>query len=191
MDFFSKSLVPCFIKKPKNGLLPTFSPDLTWNRQIWLFYPEKWIFFKKFGTLLNVVFCKFGMKKVTRVPELQRADDIWPVVLSVQLLFLCSYPMEPNNPQFFVLICRVRYQEFKEASKYKTHTRNKRLILGIQFKTCYRRPKHISFRSFFDHFCHTSCGFLRNNLRLEFSKHATKAKLLFCFASYCVMYISY
>ena len=41
------------IKKPKNGILPTFSPDLTWNRQIWLFYPEKWIFFKKFSTLLN------------------------------------------------------------------------------------------------------------------------------------------
>ena len=44
------------IKKPKNGLLPTFSPDLTWNRQIWLFYPEKWIFFKKFGTLLNNIY---------------------------------------------------------------------------------------------------------------------------------------
>ena len=41
------------IKKPKNGLLPNFSPDLTRNRQIWLFYPEKWIFFKKLGTLLN------------------------------------------------------------------------------------------------------------------------------------------
>ena len=87
-----------------------------------------------------------------------------------------------------MLICRVRYQEFKEASKYNTHTRNKRLILGIQFKTCCRRPKHISFRSFFDHFCHTSCGFLRNNLRLEFCKHAMKAKLLFCFAFYYVMY---
>ena len=34
------------IKKPKNGLLPTFSPDFTWNRQIWLFYAEKWIFSK-------------------------------------------------------------------------------------------------------------------------------------------------
>ena len=41
------------IKKSKNGLLPTFSPDFTWNRQIWLFYAEKWIFFKKLGTLLN------------------------------------------------------------------------------------------------------------------------------------------
>ena len=87
-----------------------------------------------------------------------------------------------------MLICRVRYQEFKEASKYNTHTRNKRLILGIQFETCCRRPKHISFRSFFDHFCNTSCGFLRNDFGLEFSKHATKAKLLFCFASYYVMY---
>ena len=27
--FFSKSLVLCLIKKPKNGLLPTFSPDFT------------------------------------------------------------------------------------------------------------------------------------------------------------------
>ena len=44
---------PLLIKKPKNGLLPTFSPDFTWNRQIWLFYAEKWIFFKKLGTLLN------------------------------------------------------------------------------------------------------------------------------------------
>ena len=42
------------IKKPKNGLLPTFSPDFTWNRQIWLFYAEKWIFFKKLGTLLKL-----------------------------------------------------------------------------------------------------------------------------------------
>jgi len=41
------------IKKPENDLLPTFSPDFTWNRQIWLFYAEKWIFFKNLGTLLN------------------------------------------------------------------------------------------------------------------------------------------
>ena len=41
------------IKKPKNRLLPTFSPDFTLNRQIWLFYAEKWIFLKKLGTLLN------------------------------------------------------------------------------------------------------------------------------------------
>ena len=41
------------IKKPKNHLLPTFSPDFTLNRQIWLFYAEKYIFLKKHGTLLN------------------------------------------------------------------------------------------------------------------------------------------
>ena len=35
------------IKKPKNGLLPTFSPDFTRNRQIWLFYADKWFFIKK------------------------------------------------------------------------------------------------------------------------------------------------
>ena len=34
------------IKNPKNGLLQTFSLDFTWNRQIWLFYAEKWIFSK-------------------------------------------------------------------------------------------------------------------------------------------------
>ena len=45
----------CFlIKKPKNRLLPIFSPDFTLNRQIWLFYAEKWIFLKKLGTLLKV-----------------------------------------------------------------------------------------------------------------------------------------
>ena len=42
------------IKKPKNGLLPSFSLDFTWNRQIWLFYTEKWIFFKHLGTLLKL-----------------------------------------------------------------------------------------------------------------------------------------
>ena len=42
------------IKKPKNGLLPSFSLDYTWNRQIWLFYTEKWIFFKHLGTLLKL-----------------------------------------------------------------------------------------------------------------------------------------
>ena len=41
------------IKKPKNRLLPTFSPDFTLNGQIWLFYAEKWIFLKKLGTLLK------------------------------------------------------------------------------------------------------------------------------------------
>ena len=42
------------IQKPTNRLLPTFSPDFTLNRQIWLFYAEKWIFLKKLnGTLLN------------------------------------------------------------------------------------------------------------------------------------------
>ena len=41
------------IKKPKNRLLPTFSPDFTLNRQIWLFYTEKWSFLKKLGTLLK------------------------------------------------------------------------------------------------------------------------------------------
>ena len=33
------------IRKPKNSLVPTFSPDFTRNRQIRLFYAEKWIFF--------------------------------------------------------------------------------------------------------------------------------------------------
>ena len=46
------------IQKPRNGLLTPFSPDFTWNRQIWLFYAEKWIFFKKLGTLLKI-FLKF------------------------------------------------------------------------------------------------------------------------------------
>ena len=41
------------IKKPKNHLLSTFSPDFTLNRQIWWFYAEKWIFLKKLGTLLK------------------------------------------------------------------------------------------------------------------------------------------
>ena len=41
------------IKKPTNRLLLTFSPDFALNSQIWLFYAEKWIFFKKLGTLLN------------------------------------------------------------------------------------------------------------------------------------------
>ena len=40
-------------QKPKNRILPTFSPDFTLNRQIWLFYAEKEIFLKKLGTLLN------------------------------------------------------------------------------------------------------------------------------------------
>ena len=46
---------PCsnLIKKAKNHLLPTFSPDFTLNRQISLFYAEKWIFLKNLGTLLN------------------------------------------------------------------------------------------------------------------------------------------
>ena len=41
------------IKKPKNRLLRTFSPDFTLNRQIWLFYTEKWIFLQKLGTLFK------------------------------------------------------------------------------------------------------------------------------------------
>ena len=40
-------------KKPKNRLLPIFSPDFTLNGRIELFYAEKWIFLKKLGTLLN------------------------------------------------------------------------------------------------------------------------------------------
>ena len=41
-------------QKPKNRLLPTFSPDFTLKRQIWLFYTEKWIFLKNLGTLLKL-----------------------------------------------------------------------------------------------------------------------------------------
>ena len=33
--------------------MPIFSPNLTLNGQIWLFYAVKWIFLKKLGTLLN------------------------------------------------------------------------------------------------------------------------------------------
>ena len=51
--FFSKSLVLCLIKNPKNRLSPIFSPDFTLNGQIGLFYAEKWIFLKKLGTLLK------------------------------------------------------------------------------------------------------------------------------------------
>ena len=47
------SKVSVLIEKPKYRLLPTFSTDFTLNRQIWLFYAEKWIFPKKLGTLLN------------------------------------------------------------------------------------------------------------------------------------------
>ena len=41
---------PSLIKKPKNHLLPIFSPDFTLNGQIWLGYDEKWIFVKLLGT---------------------------------------------------------------------------------------------------------------------------------------------
>ena len=40
-------------QKPTNRNLPTFSPDFTLNRQIWLFYAEKGIFLKKPCTLLK------------------------------------------------------------------------------------------------------------------------------------------
>ena len=40
-------------KKPKNRLLPIFSPDFTLNGRIGLIYAEKWIFLKKLGILLN------------------------------------------------------------------------------------------------------------------------------------------
>ena len=40
-------------KKPKNSLLPIFSPDFKLNGPIGLFYAEKWIFLKKLGTLLK------------------------------------------------------------------------------------------------------------------------------------------
>ena len=75
--FFSKSLVLCLIKKPKNDLLPTFSPDFTWNRQIWLFYAEKWIFFKKLGTLLNIYFLKTILLKNALLLDL----SIWTTAI--------------------------------------------------------------------------------------------------------------
>ena len=58
------------IKKPKNHLLPTFSPDFTLNRQIGLFYAEKWIFLKKFGTLLNLFASgDFAEKRILKLVE--------------------------------------------------------------------------------------------------------------------------
>ena len=58
------------IKKPKNRLLPIFSLDVTLNRQIWLFYAEKWIFPKKLGTLLNpFALGDFAEKRVLKVVE--------------------------------------------------------------------------------------------------------------------------
>ena len=58
------------IKKPKNRLLPIFSPDFTLNRQIWLFYAEKWIFLKKLGALLNPFAPgDFAKKRVLKVVE--------------------------------------------------------------------------------------------------------------------------
>ena len=69
--FFSESMqVLCLIKKTKNGLLPTFSPAFTWNRQIWLFYAKKWIFFRKLSTLLNPFAPgDFAEKRVLKLAE--------------------------------------------------------------------------------------------------------------------------
>ena len=44
---WSCGLLKGLIKQPKNRILPIFSPNFTLNGQIWLFYAEKWIFFKK------------------------------------------------------------------------------------------------------------------------------------------------
>ena len=49
----SCGLLKGLIKQPKNRILPIFSPNFTFNGQIWLFYTEKWVFSKKLGTLLN------------------------------------------------------------------------------------------------------------------------------------------
>ena len=58
------------IKKPKNHRLQTFSPDFTLNRQIWLFYAEKWIFLKKLGTLLNPFASgDFAEKRILKLVE--------------------------------------------------------------------------------------------------------------------------
>ena len=58
------------IKKPTNRLLLTFSPDFALNSQIWLFYAEKWIFFKKLGPLLNPFAPRdFAEKRVLKLVE--------------------------------------------------------------------------------------------------------------------------
>ena len=41
-------------QKTYKSPLPIFSPDLTLNSQIRLFYAEKWILLKKLGTLLKI-----------------------------------------------------------------------------------------------------------------------------------------
>ena len=46
----NSTMKPLLIKKPKNHLLPIFSPDFTLNGQIWLVYDEKWFFVKLLGT---------------------------------------------------------------------------------------------------------------------------------------------
>ena len=50
----STQIIVLLIRKPINRLLPIFSPDLTLNSQIWLFYAEKWVFLKKLSILLNL-----------------------------------------------------------------------------------------------------------------------------------------
>ena len=69
-------LVWIIVKKPKSRLLPTFSPDFTLNRQIWLFYAEKWIFLK------SLVLCLKGTKTEKKCcPQIrQHQQDVAAVV---------------------------------------------------------------------------------------------------------------
>ena len=66
----STQIIVLLIRKPINRLLPIFSPDLTLNSQIWLFYAEQWIFLKKLGTLLNPFAPReFAEKRVLKLVE--------------------------------------------------------------------------------------------------------------------------
>ena len=69
-DCLNTYIIVLLIKKPINCLLPIFSPDLTLNSQIWLFYAEQWIFLRKLGTLLNPFAPReFAGKRVLKLVE--------------------------------------------------------------------------------------------------------------------------
>ena len=80
------------IKKPKNRLLPTFSPDFTLNRQIWLFYTEKWSFLKKLGTLLKE-HMKMIQKRLAgvRFSALLKTFSLHVFFLNAFLFLMCPF----------------------------------------------------------------------------------------------------
>ena len=69
-DDLSTQIIVLLIRKPINRLWPIFSPDLTLNSQIWLFYAEKWVFLKRPSTLLNPFAPgEFAEKRVLKLVE--------------------------------------------------------------------------------------------------------------------------